>query len=442
MKSKNPFSIIELMTVVLIVLLLISLTIPIFVNLKMNARTAICKGQLRQMGVLLTSYASAYNGYLPNDNAGGPDYNGGGTKFRSDLGPGKFSSQNNELYKNWNGHLLPFFDTPIKSWVRATKVSIDGNVRWQEIDNPFNSSARIDISNDPLKNGWAIINDAYRKGGYGDLKTFICPEIHNTYDVRAHNVANGLEFPRMKLSDARGFPRNVGDYLGDGTPTTYMANDYFFGQDGDWGQQHDSLRIDDLADISHKALIIEGGMCYGGGRFDGIYFNSGLLTLESDLLVNAYDNRFNRGGGGTKTSFVHDGQKQFWTSLVVNQPAYYCNQSVVADFNTSFEGRAYMIPNAPNKGSGYIFISFIDDINGTQIKNWLIAKEKAEPNKFPGPLVWPGKNAPLKFELYDEPENSYLAGNMNILFGDNSVSIKNQGWLYNNRDKVAKKTAE
>ena len=61
------FSIIELLTVVLIILLLISLTFPIFISLKKNAKSSICKNQLRQIGVLFTSNISDDDGYLPKE---------------------------------------------------------------------------------------------------------------------------------------------------------------------------------------------------------------------------------------------------------------------------------------------------------------------------------------------------------------------------------------
>jgi|GEM_PF-5560213 len=51
-----------------------------------------------------------------------------------------------------------------------------------------------------------------------------------------------------------------------------------------------------------------------------------------------------------------------------------------------------------------------------------------------------GYNGTLKpFTQYaDEPNDfKYLTGNMNVLFGDSSVLVKDQAWLCNNRRKIA-----
>ena len=125
MKVLNKFSIIELMTVVLIVLLLMSLTIPIFVNLKLNARTIICKNNLRQMGVLITSYQSNNGSYLPNDESFYRHSDGAACGYVGECKrphiPGDIpfagGKTNNSLYQNWNGHLIPYLEVnlPIKS---------------------------------------------------------------------------------------------------------------------------------------------------------------------------------------------------------------------------------------------------------------------------------------------------------------------------------------
>ena len=435
MKSKKVFSIIELMTVVVIVLLLMSLTIPLFVNLKMNARTAICKNQLRQIGVLMTSYFSAYNGFLTNDNAGGQD--GSGNKLQNDLGNFRSKWENNEFYKNWNGHLLPFFDTPLKSFAREAKVSIDGNVRWHDRfgGGAYDYKDSIAIPKNPFASGWVVINDAYKKGGYGDLKTFICPEIHgNTYDVRASNTTNGGQFPRMKLADYCGFEQNNGNYTGNGVPTTYLANDHFFGKDGYYNARVDSLRIDEIVNLSNKVFLIEGGICYASNNWSSneIYFGGGNRTNDYDLVLNAFENGFNRGGWNTKTSFVHDSNQYFWTTYRGGEDGLWCGPNLALEFNQAFEGKAYMLPNRNiNNGSiSYQIVSFIDPEKGATFKSWFDVKKIADGNQL--------KN----FELYDEPENSYLVGNANLLFGDNSVATKNQGWVYNNRNKIAQREKE
>ena len=424
MHLKKFFSIVELMTVILVVLLLISLTIPTFLNLKMNARTAICKGQLRQIGVLITSYAASNNGYLPNDDAANRTLNWL-PRLYSDLG---WSNPNdNSLYADWNGHLLPFIDTNIKNYSRSVKVTIDGNVR---------TSTGTTPPSDPLTKGWAVVNDAYLKGGYQDLKIFICPEIYsNTYDVRASDLGNGRRFPRIKLAEYCGFDLLNNSYLGGGIPTTYIANSYFFGKNVNQGDKVDSLRIDELADISHKAFLLEGGIAHAADNWSAgsIYFGGGDQTDIADLGLQTYVNKFgkNENYGFHKLSFVHDNKKVFWKSTMNN---YYdvgqeINQNTVNEFNIAFEGKAYMLPSFnPSGPTTFHIVTFIDPEKGATFKNFYTTKGIGSP--------------PKDFRIYDEEEYHYLTGSTDILFGDGSVLTKDQGWLYNNRSKIAKKTKE
>ena len=439
MQFKKNFSIIELMTVILIVLLLISLTVPVFVSLKMNARTAICKGQLRQIGVLMTSYASAYGGYLPNDDAlnyrRGPNY----PQMWSDLT--RVSNPNHDLYSNWNGHLLPFIDTGLKNYERAAMVDSSGKVRWTIPVRTGNyvgypTTDETNEPSDPLTVGWAVINDAYLKGGYNDLKVFICPEIHgNTYDVRAHDKF-GIFVPRIRLAQSGGaFEGNSIWTLKGGTPTTYIANDYFFGRNGPDGSKVDSLRVDEISDISHKVFLIEGGMSDSDlyGSCSDIYFGGGNKTTNYDLGLSVYENHFGKNENyfGHKLSFVHDNKTVFWKSTL-NQ--YYdvgqnISENVVAEFNVAFDGKAYMLPSFnPSGATTYHIVSFIEPSNGDTFKDFYIAKKIGSP--------------PTDFRLFDEQEYQYLAGSTNALFGDGSVSTKDQGWLYNNRERIAKSSKE
>ena len=433
MKYKFNFSIIELLTVVLIILLLISLIVPTFVNLKMQARSSICKSQLRQIGLLITSYVSAYDGYLPNDNAGGQD--GSGNKLKNDLGNEKSKWENNEFYKNWNGHLLPFIDTPLKSFAREVKVSIDGEVRWADRFGPgaWDYSISTKAPSDPLKSGWVVVNDAYTKGGYGDLKTFICPEIHaNVYDVRASNATNGKRFPRIKLADYCGFEQNNGNYLGNSFPTTYLANDYFFGKDGYYNARVDSLRIDDINEVSKKVFLIEGGICFAANNWSSneIYFGGGNRTNYYDLVLNAFENSFNSGGWNTKTSFVHDNKDCFWTTYMPGGDGMWVGSNIALEFNEYFSGKAYMLPNRNinNSSISYQIVSFVYPDKGAIFKSWFDSKGIT--------------NQLTNYATYNEPENSYLTGSANLLFGDNSVMTKEQSWVYNNRNRIAQKTTE
>ena len=146
-----------MMTVILVILLLISLIIPIFTNVKMNAKTTLCKSQMRQIGVLITTYVADNRGYLPDDRR--EDYFRGG---------------NNELYENWNSHLLPYACPRITSYTECLKLVSTGDVWiYGNVNPPYSSSPA-----NPLTDGWVVVKDAYLKGGFDELKVFICPEIH------------------------------------------------------------------------------------------------------------------------------------------------------------------------------------------------------------------------------------------------------------------------
>jgi prepilin-type processing-associated H-X9-DG protein len=432
MKPKKYFSIVEMMTVVFIILALMTLIAPVFTKLRMNARNAVCKSQLRQIGILINSYASSYDGYLPNDDAV-TRYDAWLPRLINDLPAFKNKWDDTALYQYWNGHLLPFINTPLKTFERRAKVSIDGKVRWG--NSTWDSSSWDTVPADPLYKGWVVVNDAYTKGGFQDLKTFICPEIFtNTYDVRAFNATNGRVFPRIKLAEYCGFEQNNGNYMGDGIPTTYIANDYFFGKNGYYGSKVDSLRIDQINEISKKVYLMEGGICYAGGNWSSneIYFGGGNRTNDYDLVLNAFENAFQKGGvAGHKLSFVHDDKDIFWTSFVHGSVGgFYYSQDVANDFNLQFEGKAYMLPcrNIWNSSIGYQIVSFIEPDNGKTFKSFFDSKGIA--NQF------------SKFDIYDEKEFHYVTGNANLLFGDGSVQTKDQGWIYNNRNKIAQQTQE
>lgn len=420
---RKKFSILELMTVILVILLLISLLIPVFINLKRNARTAICKSQLRQIGVLITSYASSYDGYLPNDDAVNRKGRDGRATLYNDLGHDNM--QNNELYRDWNGHLLPLLDSPIKNYSRSVKVSIDGNVRWQGVQDGVNVQSMIPPK-DPLLSGWVVINDAFLKGGFQDLKTFICPEIHvNAYDIRASKNSNGIHFPRItKLSDEFGFYRNAYDYLSGGVPTSYLANNAWFGQNGWYDKKVDSIRIDEITEVSKKAFLLEGGF----GEMSP-YYIAGNEIDQRTLVLNGYGVPFEKSNAYYPLSFVHDSYEGFWSTNPVSELKYY-NESIVFEFNQYFDKKAYLLPcmNSNNLSIGYQMISFIDPLAGATFKSWFTSK---------------GINDQFtNFLSYDEPELGFMTGNANILFGDNSVATKDHAWLLNNRKRIAGQTTE
>lgn len=421
------------MTVILVILLLISLITPQFVNLKQSARSAICKSQLRQIGVLLTSYTSDNGGHLPND--GIYSYNdfpwNGGGRHIGDLPPGV---GNSGLYKHWNGHLLPYLASNLlpnyDRGVNGTVVTLSGN-------------SRIEIQPVPtpaqgvLKNGWVVLDDALHKGGYQDLKAFICPEVHNTFDVGGAVTYNGLKAPRISLL--------MYVYGQSGVPTTYLANSSYFGYNQAYRGDANSKRLDELNDISNKVFLMEGGHTFPGGGEDNSppYFFAGNESniVGRSLAISAYQIGFTKSQTGShRYNFVHDNIQEFWSTYgdKVFDPSmgYYfnginCSSSTANEFNQAFAGKAYMLPmSAVGSHTGYhiVSLSIPIDTNGALNSIGL---------KFYSFLLSKGVNTPYKKYEYYDSDFHYLTGSMNLLFGDNSVATKDHGWLLNNRFRIA-----
>jgi type II secretory pathway pseudopilin PulG len=433
--KRKKFSIIEMLTVVLIILLLISLMIPIFLNLKMKARTAICAGNLRQIGILLTSYQSDYGMYLPNDNANGAY----GEAFGDIPAP---AIGNNNLYTGWQGHLLPYFDVNLPDkYTRIATFTKVGTTRFESAQfGGLPNSAPDDV----LKNGWVVVDDAIKVGGYQDLKAFICPEIHqNTFDIAVSNAYNGLRVPRIgQLVKGNAFPDKKGFTYGmaGGVPTTYLANSVFFGE-GDGN----SMRIDQIGNVSRKALIIEGGLVddyvADANGWDGTVYYKSVGSYNTDGGHLTSSNLIKNKPEFHKLSFVHDGYDTFWImgsspNLFPSKHMSLENKSELAiKFNNYFAGKAWMIAGSSTtsgaKPLSYTIVSTVYPGDDREyFKEFFIANP-------------PGVELNL-FEAYiDDPnEFSYLTGDMNVLFGDGAVLKKEQAWLCNNRKEISLQTAD
>ena len=427
MRSKNYFSILELMTVILVILVLMTLMFPVFTKLKMNAHTAICKNQMRQVGVLTTIYQTDNRGYLPY-------------LSMNDIPAPRIG--NNQLYQYWNGHLLPYMDVPLKEkFNRHAMVTKAGVTRYlqSQLGQAINPPP-----DDVFTSGWVVIDDAYRKGGYQDLKTFICPEIHqNTFDVAASIRYNGVRIPRITQISSNGGVTSHGSFGGDndhgwsgGLPTTYLANDLFYG----YRSRTNSYRVDQINNISQKALVLEGGVTdsFGvgsNGEISNPYYSStvtgGTAYVDGgDLTINNLTRpQFH------KLSYVHDNMNQFWIMPVGMWSWYWPNRGMNINsqlelaykFNLQFAGKANMIAsNYTYSGfPGYYIVSYVDPENGKIFKDFF--------NKNPA-------NADMNnFVPYIDEINDfhYLTGNMNVLFGDGSVVTKDQGWLSFNRKQIS-----
>lgn len=394
----KKFSLLELMAVTLIILLLLSLLIPVFLQMKSKAKTALCKDQLRQIGIIITTYTSDNNGYLPDDQ-------------KTDIKQSALS--NDEFYRDWNGHLLPYIDSGLKSYNRSSALRKSGEV----YVNLGNGKSSVNPT-DQFSGGWIVIKDAYEKGGFNELKLFICPEIHNhTYDIGVSNTFNGLKVPKIdNLADD--FPANGWDFLGGGIPTTYLANNIFFGQN-----TPSSLRIDQINTISKKVYIAEGGLAWPkdtNGAPKYVYYNLTGGDLGGDFRYRS----ISKNTGYHKVNYVHDTISGFW---VMDKMLIHDSKDIKNKFNMLFKNQAEMVENEDSYDWCYYnIISYIDPYD-KPFDNFFSAN---------------GIGVPNPFVSYDEPEFHYLIGNMNLLFGDGSVDTKSQEWIYNNKIFFAQLTKE
>ncbi len=434
--QRKHFSIIEMLTVVFIILLLISLITPAFVNLKMNARASICKDQLRQIGSLITSYTTDNGGYLPND-----DYFNRNTApypiVYNDLGK---NVNDSNMYAYWNGHLLPFLDsfsTLTSRFYRRAVVTKVGSTRYD--GDQFGSGVQNGPPPDVFKNNWIVVDDAYRKGGYQDLKVFICPEIHgNTIDVGVAKNFNDIRIPRINELCGSGFADVKGFTYGltGGTPTTYCANSLFFGKNGYNDAKVDSFRMEQLEDPSEKALIVEGGLVQSRFADTPYYFptNNYYVSNSGGLIANFDKGPGTDGDDNQKLSFVHDPNNEFWikggkTSFRWAGAAYGTYHDLASKFNIQFAGKAMMVAGSGNSSGWsmcYSLVSFVDPDNGELFKSFFTANSTLSPLG-----DW------VQFVGGEEKDYNYLVGKMNVLFGDGSVILKDNAWLCNNRMRIA-----
>jgi len=424
---QNFFSIIEFLTVVFIILLLMSLLTPMFANLKMKARTSVCKNQLRQLGSLITSYQTDHNGHLSFSSA-------------SDIPLP--NTGNNSFYTFWNGHLLPYMDFNLSDrYYRYAMVTKVGTTRYlaSQLGGPRNGAPQ-----NVLAKGWVVVDDAYTKGGYQDLRSFICPEIHqNTFDVSASIKYNGIKIPRISQLCNSGFQDAAGfDYgMSGGVPTTYIANQVLFG----FGATN-SMRMDQITQVSEKAFLLEGGVAdiFGPGSNGALAPPYFMENTYSPYIGGALIARFAKSDVGVhKLSFVHDNYETFWVMSskwwTYYFPSYLGDEGwkayIANKFNIQFAGKASMVLGSStwsyDTSIGYDIVSYVNPyLNSVTIDGGTIFDNffKANPT-----------HVPLKsFEAFvDEPNDyKYLVGDMKVLFGDGSVQKKDAAWLCNNRLKM------
>jgi prepilin-type processing-associated H-X9-DG protein len=210
-----------------------------------------------------------------------------------------------------------------------------------------------------------------------------------------------------------------------GVPTTYLANNIFFGFDAPWRPIINSLRFDQIDNISQKDFIIEGGLAYAkdtNGEPEYVYYNLGDISA----------NQISKSTGEHRLNYVHDSNGSFWIMPGSENWNHFPNmwtseegKAILANkFNIAFANKAEMI---------------VDEAWGCSIISYIDPFEKP----FDAFFVANPPNATMNhFDFYDASEYHYLVGKMNVMFGDGSVLTKDQAWLYANKQKFGQITKD
>lgn len=390
------------MAVIVVILILLTLFVPTLAKVRKKARTVICANQVKQLGVLIGTYANDHDGRLPYSNNNFNYLATGKPSYLDDREKG-------HLYGGWAGHLMPYFDLKIKSWglgfwnyENSSCSGCCSNYDWT-----FNApSDDIDRRTDRWgsKNGldnWQLMQDMFFEGGHGDLKTVICPEAPNTFTNRYYNDEKRV--PRVSGI----LPYRWGSLKG--LPSSYLAHGALFNGKGNVN----SVRLEDV--FSSNYLLLEGVDHYSQ------YING--MTAPSYTQFFTYS----AGGGnavnkivGSKddmaASFMHDDTEEVWFS---NQPGY----------------------NGPLKfadGQRYTRLFGPTSIASVRWNQFARHHHKLVSNQYPGEK-WENFEIPqskgkflIQRHFTADDSSSYIFGNMNILLADFSVKNAHVGWLFEN----------
>lgn len=408
--KRANFSLIELLTVIVVILILMTLAIPNVHQIRKKSKSIICANQLKQLGTLLRTYANDNNGYLPYSR-NSPSY-GRGTYSYNDRRLGR-------LYGLWSGHLLPYFNVDLPSWdkgdfyhdkARAKNISGRRRIIFQENLDDIDQWASV--ANNENSGNWKLLHDMFYEGGYGSLKTFICPEAVTTFN--AHALTKNRYIPRVSgiLPPTSG----LGLY---GLPSSYLGN----------GQLFQTKRLEDVN--RSNFLLLEGcdqfsqdvrglmtpvnftkyfsGKCAYGGGVNNIIYGWSPWTQNPASAPPP-----------TSASFMHDDTKEIWSSWQAYMPISSVNQ-----YNKIF--------------SPFSIASYIWD-RPEYKQSFLLA------NKYPGEK-WENYEAPFtkgRFKIYryysEDHQPSSMFGKMNILTVDLSVKSSHMGWLYENGRTLGQNT--
>lgn len=411
MKNKQ-FSLIELMTVIIVILVLITLAIPSLNKLRLKARTIVCANQLKQLGVLLSTYANDNNGRLPYSR-NNPNYSVGSYSYK-DKSYGK-------LYGSWAGHLIPYFDIKLTTWDRGNYYH-DGARQGPGYSivftqNTDNITSDDEVSSNENHKNWKLLNDMFYEGGYGDLKMFICPEAVTSYNALA--FAQDRNIPRVS-----GIMPPTSGYGLYGLPSSYLANGQLFS-----GVQ--SKRIEDVNKTNY--LLLEG--CDHFSQYLG-----GICTpadykkfFELTSIYGGSVNNVISGWGPTAqspsslpsnmaASFYHDNTEEVWYSWRGKLPL-----SDIYKYNNAFY---------PYAAASYMW-------DASQYK-WGVLTS----NQYPGE-EWQNFELPFtkgNFNIYryysKDQKANYMFGEMNLLMADLSVKKSHIGWMFENAKYLGVDTSE
>ncbi|PCJ59254.1 MAG: hypothetical protein COA79_11180 [Planctomycetota bacterium] len=398
--KKISFSLIELMAVIVVILILITFAIPSMEKVRKKARTVICANQLKQLGVLLATYANDHDGYLPYSNRS--DYQDKGFLSYRDSKKGK-------LYGQWAGHLIPYFDVDLPTWDRRGFYHDKARqgyslLTFNEETGDMERNASVDA--DENYGNWKLLNTMYYEGGHGDLKMFICPEAPNTFYPQ--HVKTERYIPRVSgVLPTRYSSLN-------GLPSSYVANGQLFGL----GTKQ-SRRLEDVNKTNY--LLLEG------------VSNSSLCTptdyrkfFELDSVYGGNVNNIIGGWSSTAqtptmaprsmmASFMHDDTTEIWLSHRNPQgsmPASYINR-----YNKSFNpiAAASYMWDAPEKK---LAVLMANQYPGEDWENYELSftKDKYKIYRYFGADWMP----------------NHMFGNMNYLGSDLSVNNENLGKMFEN----------
>jgi len=321
--TKTNFSLIELMTVILVILILIALLLPLTNRIRMNSAKTKCANNLNQIAQLFTLYIQDHKFRLPG-------------RSRFDIYNGKQSAYQTG---NWNGHLAAYIYSPLKgNWNMRTD---DRNLEFREEANN-------------------IYEDPY---GYNNLSVFLCPT----------SVSHG---------------RFRGSYFWS-IPSTYIALSSMFQTEyGDPRNTKPGLYTD-IKRKESKVLLVEGD-AFSGDRARSPYRAPNYL-LPLYGYSKSYSNFIQY-----KKAYLHDDIEEFWhyNEYIDSTPSGRAKRDRINDYHkrinvcaSYISSRLYIISQIPPTDTGYTHY---------------------------------GK------------DYQFMTGNMNLLYADWHVSLKDDFWIDEN----------